>query len=506
MSGPAARSRQRWPLLALLLLFGLYRVGLLGRGTQSIGDELLYYHAPVALELLLRGEGGAALAQLDHSLGRPGQMLLALPPAAVQLLLHGALGLPVACPDSLLVPALQNVLLSLLGAWALHCVARRLLLAEGPALCVTAIYGLLASANMYVRHILPYDAALSLGLCALALALREARGPRPDLTTGLVLGSAYACYPGYWALPPVVLAAVAARPASGVAGRARALVWVGLGGLLVALACELAAAAAGRSYLGSLRALSGTIRLGSFEEAWRFLPRHLLATQGPWGAALLLLGLACPLGLALRRGRRAPVTLLALLAAAGLCYLLHGALSAWEKMVFYGRVVRLYHPFLVLAAVGTACVLPRPLRRAAQVVLLLCALAGFLRFALPYQRLAYPRDVLYREGVWTLRQPPERMLYEFPPFRPIQSPPGWSRGGQRYREEPRLVLVNFAYFAPVLAAEHQAFHPPPGARLRFDGPHFLAFPAYGFEGHAPAERQALWSFAPRIQIWELAGP
>ncbi|UOQ77833.1 hypothetical protein MUN84_04015 [Hymenobacter sp. 5516J-16] len=202
---------------------------------------------------------------------------------------------------------------------------------------------------------------------------------------------AFAVYPGYY-FAPLLPGAMALASTRRTQWKRAALGFLAGAGLVVA-PLEILTRVGHISYLRTLQHLPATVNQGDFGEGFSFLPRYLWQVEGPTGGLLLLLALP---GLwALLTKHPAPLTRVVALAPL-VAWLGHASLVFFaHQLVFYGRLVHFFLPFLVLYA-GTALHLLRPglLRRAATILLVGAALVHLGRFGRAYLALAYPRDVL----------------------------------------------------------------------------------------------------------------
>jgi hypothetical protein len=400
------RNPDRWALGVLLLAL-VVRLALLDRGAFAYPDELRYRNVLDAAGALAHADVERACFAMSTADGRPGYVLIHLPAALLQLVVSRLFGLEPDRPPSIAIPLGYQLGFSLLLLWIFWRLARSWL--PGPdwlPLSAMLALALLASSNAYARHLLPYDTSLALLLGALWLATTvDPALPGRAEGVGVLAGFGYAAYPGYYPLPFVVLAVLAWRALEpGSPRRARTVAsWPlrgALGGLAVALFFEGAARLAGRSYLADLRSLGDTIVQGSFEEGFSFIVDWFRLVEPPGASAWLLLAAAAPfvalarpakLGASLWRRPWVPVA-----AGVAASFLAHAIASAWlEKMVFYGRLVHMYVPFVLLAGSATiAMIVPQAHRRTAAAVVALVSVAGFAIFFAGYRPLAYPRDVV----------------------------------------------------------------------------------------------------------------
>lgn len=205
-------------VLALLLVLAVYHVSLQDRGAFSWPDEHLYGDALRAAQALGRLDVAGFGRELTGFGARPAEATVRLIPATLQLLLERVTGVAPVNPESLRIGTAWNVLV----VFALGiCVYRlSLIFFDGHrafATLAAGIYALLPSSSVYVRHLMPYDGALLLGLLALWRALTigghaGALAPRRAILALLSAGGAVVVYPATflwfrsWAVAGAVLA------------------------------------------------------------------------------------------------------------------------------------------------------------------------------------------------------------------------------------------------------------------------------------------------------------
>ncbi|WP_139920707.1 hypothetical protein [Hymenobacter sp. DG01] len=490
-----------WPGLPLLVIL-LIRLGALqAGGALAFPDEERHLKSVEAVEAIFQGDVERLCLHLANTQGRPADALLRLPVALVQVGLHRIWQIPPTSPTSLLVPQLLNWVVLLLNLLLLWRLARRLL-PVASATMVLVVYSALSSTQLYVRHLLPYDTALGVVLLSLVL-LSAPAAARSPWRSGLLAGGlgllAFAVYPGYYfapLLPGALL--LASQPKS---AWKRALWGFGAGAGLVVVPLEVLTRFGHISYLRTLQHLPATVIQGDFSEGFSFLPRYLWQVEGLTGALLLLAALP---GLwALLTCHSTPVArVVAVVPVAA--WLGHACLGYFaHTLVFYGRIIHFFLPFLVLYAGAALPLLRRHrLQQLAASALVVTALGGLARFVPAYFALAYPRDVLATySGVapGRLRYLNEGGLnatldYDVPPVGPLAPP----------ARPDSLVLVNCTFLYPLLSPGCQPVQLPAAYRRVFDAPHFLTLPAYGFEGFSPSMREQLGQCRFRCRVYEKA--
>lgn len=455
----AAPPRDHRRLLLVVLGVSLaLRVLLVFEGGQRYWpDEVRYERSRKAVQAWRHGSGAAApraLAHPDHFLFG----ILGLAPAAVEL----ATG-----PDDR-VPALFFSLFSVASIGLLWSIARRLGESERSALVAALLLGASASQLYGSRHLLPYDAAMALGLAALLVASRPGPSPLGSALCGLLAAATLLTYNGYWLLAGTALAIHAlGAPTLRLAARRAAVAGT-------AFALPIAALTAADAFVGGgafrrgWTAFARTVTQGDFAEGWR-LPfaylwhaEHLLTLL--WAAAFVFAAVR------LARGDRSRVFAFGL---AGIL-LIYGGLVvgsvALERFVVYGRQARQLVPFACLLSAAA-------LERLAGARHRTGALAAAILVAVLAQAAANFRTPLVQVFPREFRRMAEK----------IPNPTG----------APRLLLyAEHIYPAPA---------PPPrdAGTVLLARPHPLQFLPYQYEGYTPRERAALRAADIRMRLVEV---
>ncbi|NML68043.1 hypothetical protein HHL22_22830 [Hymenobacter sp. RP-2-7] len=490
----------------------LTRLLLLGRGTLSDYDERRYLQSFAAVRAAVHGNWHAVAYDLSMTDARPLDALWRCLPAAVQLALHRWAGWSLFGYPTLLVPTGLNWVATVLTACFFYRISQRLL-ADLPAstswaLVVAVLYASLANTSLYVRHVAPYDGALLLFMGLLAWVLRQPPGPRGWfwMKLGLGAGLLWLTYPGYYAGPVLLVAPLLdwRRPLPWVVQHAGRLLLLGAGFALPLLVAE------GLSRLGGAPPfwavsydLSLHILQGSPEEGYTFAFKYLWQVESWLGIALLGL-LAVALWQAARAMMQVGWVALVpsaprqrLLLAAALLFLAHASAAALgHRIVWYGRLLHLYLPWLVLAAVVPLARSRATWATALAIAACLLGVVHYGQFFHDFQQLVYPPDLVARYHLGCL--PPTQLRYYTEvkvandllyPVQGAGMPAPEACPPARATADSVTVLVNFALLYPLTAATRQpAYLPKPTARQLLEQPYFGSFPAYRFEGLSPAER------------------
>ncbi|OUJ73636.1 hypothetical protein BXP70_11620 [Hymenobacter crusticola] len=497
------------------------RLSFVGHGAMAFPDEERYYQSVEAIKSFSKGDLRAVGAHLVQTQGRPGDALLRLLPAAMQGIWYTVGGPGPHNPTSLLIPVLFTYGVSVLSLLLFYRLARMLLPTQVAALLSTLLYACLVNSNVYIRHILPYE----LGLCSflgllvwLVRAQQQGRILTLKQTWALGVGAAFtvAIYPGYFFAPIILLAVMVSpllkEPISALSATHHkfpsfkvVVCFFGIGALSMLAILEVLALLTGVSYLQACQELlsvqASTITQGDFQESFSFLFKYLFEVEGALGVLLLMLvgyGLASRLYKMVRRRKRVPKVELsssnALYLAVLAAFLAYAALGFWgHKLVFYGRVLHFFLPFIVLFAVASACSWKSMALRVRPLVaafLIGVALYSFGRFALQYREVVYPLDLLASPALRLVQQ---NTLFRNQMNASDNDDYYIARQNLAHTEgaQGEAILLNFSFLYPIVGPGCNEVRIPAGFHQVFAAPHFLTIPAYGFEGFLPKERALL---------------
>jgi len=523
------------PIFILLFLVGLFRFNLIRHGALSIPDEVQYWEAGDALEKLIYKHNFpgfcahiAGISGLFRSTDKPGHITIELIPAMVQGIVWkisgGRLvrdpqtqmitsGIHFRNPEFMRVATAFNVILSLFSLWIFYRITLLLFKEnQSVALLGTAVYALLANTNIYIRHILPYNYALPVFFFSLYLALKkyfQKPGPfslKTGCALGLLSGFGFAIYPGYYFFPVLIFGIIvwAGKEALFSPSQLVRYIAFALSSVSVLLFYELIARIGGTTYLGHLRDHASVIIMGSFEEGFTFLPKYLFEVETFIGVFMMI----CTLLYIFKKKRNGATTeifprIFGIMLAG---FLFHATVSLLRQMVFYGRLLHMYYPFLVWAMMAFLADLKPPIVKKILMggALPVLSLLSFIKFSTAYSQIAYPLDVLYQEGIKTELIDSRNFVHETEPYLRYSSPPPKDfKTDAPYRIESNFILVNFCYFSPLEGKGFKPFIPPANAKLLYQRPHLQSFPAYTYEGFTVKDRKLFKQRNYQVSIYEL---
>jgi hypothetical protein len=477
------------PLLLLLAVSSLLRLMLVVQGGQLYWPDERLYTQVLDIFDLHQGHPFDLLKALFSTQDHLGFALMSAPIAAIQLAVGHALSR--SGNGLMLLPGIALSQASVAAIALVYAVARRAGRDRSEALIAAALMASATTMFYYARHLLPYDAALALGLASLWCAVGASR--RDSLMCGAAASAAFITYNGYWLLvAAVLLLHVVHEGRTTLRSAAMRALYTVIGFVAVLAAVALLQLLMGAPLLfGGMRRLAGTVSDGyapeGFSLPWAYLWHAEHALLLAWIAAAFFVVIGRT-GWNSRRRHTATMWVL----AAVFIYLALGCSSAiFHVFVVMGRQARQVVPFLCLATAAAAVELLERRRWPAWIVaagvVALIAQTGW-NFGQPLQQ-RFPRDVI------------AEITTKYGPIdfeNTIEGPPLTHE-----HVESRWVLLN---------AQHlynpRAPRPPlPSSVLevmRFRHPQ--QFLPYQYEGLRPTERQVLRSSDISMRLIDIGAP
>jgi hypothetical protein len=505
----------------------LLRLSVLGKGAFGSYDEGRYLRSFDAVRAAAHGDWHGCAYILSMTDARPLDALWRFVPATAQLALNHWAGWSIYTYPSLLIPTALNWVTTVVAAWVFWAICRQLLryhvASTQWSLVAAILYAGLVNTSIDVRHVAPYDGAMLLFLALLYWVLIQSETPKAWFWAklGIGAGALWLMYPGYYAAPALLVAPLLSweNPLAWVRTHFHHLLLLGAGFFAPLVAAEvLSRYGGGPPFWAISYDLSLHVLQGDPAEGYTFLFSYLWRVEKGLGLVLLLL-LSLALAQVAQRVRHIGLVTLVprtplqkILLAALLLFLVHATAAAvGHRIVWYGRLLRLYMPFIVLAGVTALSTMPSP-RIAAQIALGSCLISGFsyVLFLIGYTRIVYPADIIsdfklaclpygkvfyYNEVktadklLYSIRSNKVATIAHCPPA------PG----------DSITVLVNFALLYPLVATERRApLSLGHRARIILDAPLNRSFPAYEFEGLRPSERAEAERQQFRLRIIRVA--
>jgi hypothetical protein len=465
-----------------ILLLG--RICIAGTGYLEDQDEFLY------MWIHLNFAGFTHLSTwvdcLYHIQGQPPEIAIRLFEYITVLPVASYMGKQMLHPDILYFIGLYNIFASLLILYVFFRILLKLNFSVLLALTGVLLLGTLFNYNMYTRHILPYDHALLFQLLALNVLLRDRLKAGHILLAGLLSAIGLTNYIGGFMFVFIngsfLLFANYKEPR--VALR-NGFLFV-LPFIALTLFYEALARIDGRSYFNFLANYYHTVGTeGSPDEGLVYIFLYFYFVEKWWGLLLLLLFFAGSYLILKRSGL--PKARYVIIAAT-LAYVIFGTYAIFgDRMVFNGRVLHIYYPFVIIGALGWIQLQPwwQANRISAVLMILACINYGFV--IIDFNSIGYPRNAIYKyhlfedkgktsftynEEVPTIVQYSDRRAFCIDSIGPHTLPGG------------RYTLTNICFIPTIydsLLRCYKPWHQPAGDSIVFEQLHFESHPAYVME-------------------------
>jgi hypothetical protein len=393
----------------IILLITAIKLNLIGTGFLSIPDEIRYCESGKALHYLSELKISYAAKNILSTQGRPADALLNIIPIGVQFITSKVFNLN--CYES------HNSYPLFVFNFIIYCLiliyhykfSKLLLTTTYLALLSVLLFSTLTNSYLYIRHALPYDKSLLvyyLVLYNIVLCIENNNlSPIKSLIFGFCAFFGFLIYPGYYPLLFVGLFILFVYKISNkeLLNKLIYSSYYILGIIICLYIFEKTARIVGRSYIFFSLGLSKTITQGSFDESFSYIANYLFDVEGLTGI-ILLISLPLYILTIISQFKSKPVkqyslimlTSIALaamfLSYAGIGYFLH-------RVVFYGRLLHQYLPFICIFAIFAINETLKKLTRRNELILFIISIVFIINFGvnfLNYNSLAYPRDVYWQ--------------------------------------------------------------------------------------------------------------
>lgn len=485
---------KKFGLFILIAGLTIMKLALVTKGHFHMQDELRYRYTFAFIREIVNLnflEAGRQLWQFNLY-ARPGLVLFNLPPALLQVIFLLLTGIKTETPISLTIPSVIQALASVAIGWLVYRLGKRYLKSEVLAISGLIIYSLLVNANLYIRHIGPYDTLLLIHLFWLDLVLIRYRKwslGRWVVICGLVAGALYLVYPAYYLFVPVVGTLVSFLPGRGWWKRGVIFVVTFSGVILVT---EMAARLMGGSYLADARFAAGRLVVGDPKETLIFLYRYLWQVEG-WIGKLLVISLSGFLVQFMLKWRKYDREFRWLTLAMVGSYLAHSLSGFLAGKVFYGRLMHMFMWFAVLGGLMWLKQINLDLKIKYLLVAIIVgsSLVSFVGWYPTFLRLNYPGDVIYQLAKNNQQVTISAVDENYPPESPEHHP----------RENAEYLAINFGrtFFPEAKIYEYDTG----GGELIFQAAHPINFKAYQFEGLTPQERELIQERDYQMKLYRL---
>lgn len=397
-----------------------------------------------------------------------------------------AMGKPMLSADVLYFMGLYNILVSLLTVYVFYNILLKIGFSVELAIAGMLLLGTLFNFNMYTRHILPYDQALLFQLMSLNLLLSTKLKPGTILLAGLLSAIGLTNYMGCFMFVFINGGFVVIANYNNLKLAIKnALLFVLPFVALVAF-YQAVTLYEGHAYLTFLKDYYGTIAgEGSTDEGLHFIFLYFYLVEKWWGMLLLLLFFWGSY-LIIKRSGSAKTKQLILLGA--VAYITFGAyVFFFQSMVFEGRVLHIYYPFIIIGVLGwlQQQKLIQFNKLVTIIVVFACVNYGFV--VRDFNRIGYPRNTIYKCNLFEEKGKVDFSYYE--EISPALHYYNRARYfidtiGPRTLPAGHYVLSNICFMAAYpdsLLSNYKPWQKTEGDSIVFEQLHFESHPAYTLE-------------------------
>jgi hypothetical protein len=494
----------------------------MGAGFLAFPDEVRYCQSGRALQNIAELKIGAAIKDIYLTQGRPADAVINIIPNAIQYVTAHIFNLSLYEPENTYPLFLFNFFTYCLILFILFRISKLLLDDSFLALVSVLLYSTLTNSYLYLRHALPYDMSLLIYYYLIYKIVIYTNETNLSSMKSFIIGFCsfigFLVYPGYFPLFIVGLFILFFNNLSKTIIY-RKILYSGsyiLGSILCLVIFEKIGRLVGKSYIYDAIGLSKTITQGSFEESFSFILKYFYKVEGLTGI-FLIIGLSIFFLITICRIKDKTFkqnSLINLFAIALLGNYLAYATAGYffHKVVFYGRLLHQYLPFICIFSIYSINELLDKLTRKGKLVLSLISIIFIINFSfnfINYKSLSYPRDIL-----WQLIRANNSINVENVfnyddqwPVMPKESELNYSNiHGKPVKSYYNIILIggNFSSSIYLLSSvtKHHLFNPNDNYHLLESKSSFMNFKAYPFDsGATMIDRQNIAKNPIKIKIF-----
>jgi len=354
-------------LVVCILITTCSKLVLLGEGYYSSSDEWFYRYSLMFLYELSNLNFPDAITYLFSTHAKPGEVLLKIIPAVVQLISSKIFHLRVYEPSNMYPLFFYNFIIYCLLLIVHYKFSKLLLKNQELTLFSVLLFGLLTNTYIYIQYAIPFDASLLILYFITYSIVKHTNNDTISYKKSFFWGAlaffGYLVYPGYFPVLVIIGSLLFFNKLHpGVVRKKIRLCLSFVAGNLVCLSVFEALSRIGNySYLEEALKHSKTIVSGSFEESFIFLIKYLFIGERFIGI-IFLSGLVIFYFLTIKNFRKSQSensTLLLLGIVITVVYLIYSGMSYFfHTMVWYARLLHQFFPFIciiVVWALGQLC-------------------------------------------------------------------------------------------------------------------------------------------------------
>jgi hypothetical protein len=396
-------------LITSILLITVFKLSLIGTGFLAFPDEIRYCQSGIALHYFSELKISSAIKVFFSTQGRPADALLNIIPIAVQSVTSQLFNLNCYESSNSYPLFIFNFIIYCLILIIHYKFSKLLLKSCFLALMSVLLFSILTNSYIYLRHALPYDKSLLVYYVILYNVALYTENNSLSSMKAFIIGVCsflgFLIYPGYF---PLLFVGLFILFFNNISNQEvfKKLVYSSyyiLGSITCLYIFEKIARIVGKSYILDSIGLSKTITQGSYEESFSYILKYLFEVEGLTGIILLIsLPLFCFIMIyQIKHKPFKQYSLIMLLSISLIGMFLSYASAGYflHKVVFYGRLLHQYFPFICIFAIYSINELLIKLTRKNELILITISIIFIVNFGfnlLNYNSLAYPRDIYWQ--------------------------------------------------------------------------------------------------------------
>jgi hypothetical protein len=496
-----AKQTLKYLVIASIVLVTVIKLNLIGTGFLAFPDEMRYCQSGKALQHLSELKIGAAIKDIFSIQGRPADGLIKIVPNALQYVTAIFFGLNYYESKNSYPLFIFNFIVYCLILVIHYKFSNILLKDDYLALLSVLLYCTLTNSYLYLRHALPYDVSLFIFYVAIykiAFYIEEnSLSNKKSLMIGIFSFFGFLVYPGYFPLLIVCLIILFCNNLSkqNIFTKICYANYYILGASLCLFIFEKIGRLVGQSYILDAKGLSKTITQGSFEESFVYIIKYLFEVEGVTGI-ILLISLPIYFFMILNKIKNKTFkqdSLISLVGIALLTTYLSYAFAGYflHKVVYYGRLLHQYLPFICIISIYAINILLIKITRKNQLILSVISIIFIVNFGFNFIKLnshVYPRDIMWQlirannsdnvgnvfnfDDHWPVMPKEKEVIYYGIDGKPIRSYYNIIEVGDHFNGS--IYIVNNL-------TKQKIFNPHDNFRLLESKPSFMNFKAYQYD-------------------------
>jgi hypothetical protein len=500
----------KYLLWTLLIFTGIIRCFLLGSGAVAVGDEYRYWYSSYSLLALSKGDFLGAIEPMFRDGARPGLVLIQMPSTILQAILYKLIGLDPRSTDSLIIPQVFNVVVSLLILWLLYFLCQKIgNFSKKQAFLLIFTYSLLASSTLYIRHTVPYQYALVLYFIAFWMIYTN----KNTFWIGFISAFSFTVYPGYWPLVLLVLLLLWKERSYQLMSKEFLSDYfnLSLGAMLVYTFFEILSWTIGKSYFKLMFVASNGFLNDlkyPYDGSILLFVDYLWTLESMIGLILFCGGILylIDIGLDIYKYKKT-TTLSSLVLLLLSCLAIQTAIAfSIGLKAFYGRLFIQIIPFLLLSNFVLWFKYSQNIKKINKIIIysvwVFTFMLNYTKFYLSFSQIGYPRDLLTELGftqyandfdydIIATEAKHEDKLNRLSEYQPIsnytQPPNGFIKHPKNYIDSSYLFL-NFSDFMRPECDSFKVFSNVNSYTWVVKRKHYLAYEPYWFDCYLDKRR------------------